>query len=184
MGICINDGEKRVFENKILICETPYNDILACDNTKLEFRNCTLILGENTAIDAMSSNVSINFENCLIKGNGQLVMGNRLDDASKLEFHNCDFIGDCMFERVSYLIEIYGSVCFENCFIKDIYIGTFFAIESRHESLVQKVEFRNCVIINEFKDVEQSSNEDTVKSIFHIFMKESSKKHVLLERRE
>lgn len=144
--IKVEAGGKKVFENKRMICK-GYNCIQADNNAKLEFRNCSLMIDGEASIQG-ASNVRINFENCVIKGNGKLVDASRHhhdSNSAVVNFLNCAFVNKEICDgEPQHLIDIFGSAYFENCFIKEMCIG---ALEGLGTG--QKIELRNCVIINE-----------------------------------
>ncbi len=116
-GIKIEAGGKKDFENKILILESDsmsYPCIQAGKNSKLEFKNCTLINNYEMSIEA-ESNVSMSFDHCFIKGNGY-ISENRSAYGVTVEFRNCAFDSGQMVEDGNCLITA-ENVYFENCFI-------------------------------------------------------------------
>lgn len=145
-GIKIEAGGKKDFENKILILESDsmsYPCIQAGKNSKLEFKNCTLINNYEMSIEA-ESNVSMSFDHCFIKGNGY-ISENRSAYGVTVEFRNCAFDSGQMVEDGNCLITA-ENVYFENCFING---GRGIVEIVKDYSSASRSEFRNCVIIND-----------------------------------
>lgn len=156
--IDINVGDNKIFENKKIVLTAALE---TNNNAKLEFRNC-----EFPWLHIMSQRkVRMNFDYCVIKKvSGEIVGCNSIffaenvleDDKDKgavLQFRNCAFIGDNKnINRVydEYSINTWGSVYFENCYIK------LRSICRLRDNLSQELKFRNCIIINDFANQRES----------------------------
>lgn len=141
-------GEKKIFENKIVIFE---KDIMMKENSKLEFRNCTLICNRGyTCISVHGSNASVSFESCSFKGKNSFI---NVTDSLNMEFRNCAIITVTGSEHSpDYFISSHGgNIYFENCFIKTNNICTDWNTQSLEESV--HIKFRNCVLSENKEDI-------------------------------